>query len=213
MNCHFRKRNRGKRFLVIVALLSAVAVFLLIYTNRNLDSLVKDVAVPQLQNMITQTVNQAIETVASGYETNFVKLTRDANGKIVSIETDTQLINRFRAEVTDEISRLLDEKTSYYVYISLSNVYDDEIVLGNFPNLKLKANVEPNGGAETSVISSLTSAGINQSLHKIELSVDITVKALLLISTVDVNSKTNVCVAETVIIGDVPSVFLGENIS
>ncbi|MEI3153183.1 MAG: sporulation protein YunB [Eubacteriales bacterium] len=75
--------------------------------------------------------------------------------------------------------------------------------------MRIPASVEPSGSAETTVKSSLVSAGINQSLHKITLSVRVSVTAMLLISTVDVDTETDVCIAETVIIGDVPKVFLG----
>lgn len=87
---------------------------------------------------------------------------------------------------------------------------DDEIVFGRFPSWRIPASVEPNGSAETTVKSSLTSAGINQSLHKITLSVKVRITAMLLISTVDVETDTDICIAETVIIGEVPSVFLGK---
>ena len=75
--------------------------------------------------------------------------------------------------------------------------------------MRIPASVEPSGSTETTVKSSLASAGINQSLHKITLSVRVSVTAMLLISTVDVDTETDVCIAETVIIGDVPKVFLG----
>ena len=213
MNCHFRKRKRGKKIIAVVIMIFIAASAFWIYTNKKLDSLVKDVAVPQIKNKITETVNGAIEKIAAVYENDFVKITRDKNERIVSVETDQQKINLYRAAVTREIADRLSGLSDYYVYISLSNVYDDEIVLGNFPQLKIRANVEPNGGTETKAVSSLTSAGINQSLHKIELSVSVNVKVMLLISTVDVDVKTNVCIAETVIIGDVPEVFFGENVS
>ena len=213
MNCHFRKRKRGKKIIaaVIIILISAVAFW--IYTNKKLDLIVKEIAIPQIQNRIAEAVNVAIEKISAGYDDDFIRITRDTNGKIVSVETDRQKINIFRAELTREIAKQVSEINDYCVYISLANVYDDEVIFGNFPKLKLRANVEPNVGAETKIVSSLSSAGINQSLHKIDLSVNINAKVLLLISTVDVNTESNVCIAETVIIGDVPNVFFGETVS
>ena len=213
MNCHFRKRKRGKKIIaaVIIILISVVAFW--IYTNKKLDLIVKEIAIPQIQNRIAEAVNVAIEKISAGYDDDFIRITRDTNGKIVSVEIDRQKINIFRAELTREIAKQVSEINDYCVYISLTNVYDDEVIFGNFPKLKLRANVEPNVGAETKIVSSLSSAGINQSLHKIDLSININAKVLLLISTVDVNTESNVCIAETVIIGDVPNVFFGETVS
>lgn len=180
------------------------------YTNKKLDALVCDAGIPQIQNGLTVIINEATERVLSSHDAEFISTEKDADGKILSISANTKEINLLSAAISDEIAARLSVLDEFYVHISLSNIYDDEIILGRFPSLSIPANITPNGSVEKSIHSTIESAGINQSLYKIELSLSLKVKAMMLISTVDVETQTNVCIAQTVIIGDVPTVYAGD---
>lgn len=206
--CTFRKRKKGKKILAVFACVIIFALLSVIYLNQKLDPLVCAAATPQLKAEMTRVINEAISEAMTGYEEKLVSIRYGSDGKILSIETDSAKINLLRALVTEKINEKIKAYGEYSVTISVSNIMDDEIVFGRFPSWRIPASVEPNGSAETTVKSSLVSAGINQSLHKITLSVRVSVTAMLLISTVDVDTETDICIAETVIIGEVPTIFL-----
>ena len=206
--CTFRKRKKGKKILAVFACVIILALLSVIYLNQKLDPLVCAAATPQLKAEMTRVINEAISEAMTGYEEKLVSIRYGSDGKILSIETDSTKINLLRALVTEKINEKIKAYGEYSVTISVSNIMDDEIVFGRFPSWRIPASVEPNGSAETTVRSSLVSAGINQSLHKITLSVHVSITAMLLISTVDVDTETDICIAETVIIGEVPTVFL-----
>jgi len=206
--CTFRKRKKGKKILAVFACVIILALLSVIYLNQKLDPLVCAAATPQLKAEMTRVINEAISETMTGYEEKLVSIRYGSDGKILSIETDSTKINLLRALVTEKINEKIKAYGEYSVTISVSNIMDDEIVFGRFPSWRIPASVEPSGSAETTVRSSLVSAGINQSLHKITLSVRVSVTAMLLISTVDVDTETDICIAETVIIGEVPTVFL-----
>ena len=206
--CSFRKRKRSKKLLISVLCVFLSALFIVLYLNRKLDPLVCDAATPRLRAEMTRVINEAVSEAMSDYDEKLI--TYGSSGKILSVETDSVKINLLRALVTEKINEKIKSYSEYTITISFSNIMDDEIVFGRFPSWRIPASVEPNGSAETTVKSSLTSAGINQSLHKITLSVKVRITAMLLISTVDVETDTDICIAETVIIGEVPSVFLGK---
>ena len=208
--CSFRKRKRGKKLLISVLCVFLSALFIVLYLNRTLDPLVCDAATPRLRAEMTRVRNEAVSEAMSDYDEKLINITYGSSGKILSVETDSVKINLLRALVTEKINEKIKSYSEYTVTISFSNIMDDEIVFGRFPSWRIPASVEPNGSAETTVKSSLASAGINQSLHKITLSVKVRITAMLLISTVDVETDTDICIAETVIIGEVPSVFLGK---
>ena len=206
--CTFRKRKKGKKILAVFACVIIFALLSVIYLNQKLDPLVCAAATPQLKAEMTRVINEAISEAMTGYEEKLVSIRYGSDGKILSIETDRAKINLLRALVTEKINEKIKAYGEYGVTISVSNIMDDEIVFGRFPSMRIPASVEPNGSAETTVKSSLVSAGINQSLHKITLSVRVSITAMLLISTVEVDTETDICIAETVIIGEVPTVFL-----
>ena len=206
--CTFRKRKKGKKILAVFACVIIFALLSVIYLNQKLDPLVCAAATPQLKAEMTRVINEAISEAMTGYEEKLVSIRYGSDGKILSIENDSEKINLLSALVTEKINEKIKAYGEYGVTISVSNIMDDEIVFGRFPSMRIPASVEPNGSAETTVKSSLVSAGINQSLHKITLSVRVSITAMLLISTVDVDTETDICIAETVIIGEVPTVFL-----
>ena len=56
--------------------------------------------------------------------------------------------------------------------------------------------------------SQFTSAGVNQTLHRIWMEVTVPMTLLLPGGRVEVTVETRLCVAETVIIGQVPDTYL-----
>ena len=206
----FPKTQKGQKAAHICPLRFFICTFIVLYLNRTLDPLVCDAATPRLRAEMTRVINEAVSEAMSDYDEKLINITYGSSGKILSVETDSVKINLLRALVTEKINEKIKSYSEYTITISFSNIMDDEIVFGRFPSWRIPASVEPNGSAETTVKSSLTSAGINQSLHKITLSVKVRITAMLLISTVDVETDTDICIAETVIIGEVPSVFLGK---
>ena len=56
--------------------------------------------------------------------------------------------------------------------------------------------------------SSFSEAGVNQTLHRIELELTVPMTLLLPGGPVETESVTRLCVAETVIVGRVPDAYL-----
>ncbi len=61
-------------------------------------------------------------------------------------------------------------------------------------------------------LSSLTSAGINQTLHTVSLEVTASVEIVLPSGPRDVSTVTDVLLCESVIVGKVPDAFFGGNL-
>ena len=73
---------------------------------------------------------------------------------------------------------------------------------------KLPIQVISVASAEGTYRNDFSSAGINQTLHRIYLDITVTAKLLLPGSIVETVVFTPICVAETVIIGQVPQTYL-----
>ena len=64
------------------------------------------------------------------------------------------------------------------------------------------------GTADARFSSSFSEAGVNQTLHRIELELTVPMTLLLPGGPVETESVTRLCVAETVIVGRVPDAYL-----
>ena len=88
--------------------------------------------------------------------------------------------------------------------------------MGNFsgiPTLSgigplIKLNIIPISNVNTKYNSQFVSVGINQSYHKIYINISVEVCILLPLYTHNVVVKNQVLVAETIIVGEVPTTYL-----
>jgi sporulation protein YunB len=113
---------------------------------------------------------------------------------------------RFKRLVTERLAdRLesLDPSTLAIPLGTLTNVIPFS-ALG--PSVRVR--VQSVGDIQTSYVNEFTSAGVNQTKHSIYLQVDVTVYLLIPGEIVPVTVQDRVCVAETIIVGEVPDTYL-----
>ena len=75
----------------------------------------------------------------------------------------------------------------------------------------MEFKVLPVGYVQTEIYNSFQSAGINQTLHQIMLKVTATVSAVIPAYTVTTDVTTNLCIAQTIIVGKVPTAYTDIN--
>ena len=92
------------------------------------------------------------------------------------------------------------------IQVPLGSLFDLEPLWAKGPSLKAKAMTV--GTVRAEFDSQLASAGVNQTLHRIWMEVDVPMTLLLPGGAVEVTVSTRLCVAETVIVGKVPDTYL-----
>lgn len=204
--CYVRIRKKSAKRKILFAILSLFLIFAvsIVAINRRLDPIVSDIAREQIKNSVSRLVSETVKERALGGE--YINVTY-SGGAVSSITTDTAALNALEADIISDISEKLSRVESYDVHISFSNLFDDEIIFGN-STLSVKANVLPVSSVSADVRSELESAGINQTHYSIILSINVGINAVLLISTVEINTTYEICIADTVIVGKVPEIYL-----
>jgi len=204
--CYVRKRKKSikKRILVAVFALIFAALGVIIFINRKLDAIVKDVASEQIRASISRTLSDIFKNYA--FDGEYIKAQYEG-GAVKSVTTNTTLLNALSSRALSDVSAAIEETPEYEVKISLSNIFDDEVILGSVP-ISVRATVLPTYSANADIRSELSSAGINQSHYKLYLSINVNVTAVLLISTVDVHTEYEICICDMLIVGDVPQFYV-----
>lgn len=203
-----RKKLRALKLLVFgVGLLWAIFL-----VDSRLRPMITTIAQYQAKLAVTETINQAVLEILSqedmGYD-KIIALTEDEQGQVRSISTDMRTVNRLKAEVSNQVSNRLMEASNQSVLIPLGTILGGEYFSGRGPEIEFQ--VLPTGYVETDFYNQFQSAGINQTLHQIMLSVRVTVAAVAPLYTSSAQVDTNICVAETVIVGEVPEAFTDIN--
>ena len=115
-------------------------------------------------------------------------------------------LGRLRSRVTDAVLQKIDEMGKQDIYLSAGTLSGIQLLSGRGPDLNLK--VVPSGYMTSEIENRFDSAGINQTRHQIMLRIDMRVLAIIPGYTVATEVHTEFCLAETVIVGTVPSTLL-----
>ncbi len=206
------KLKKSHKAAIIIAVILSLAIMLISYVNNKLDPLVTLEATVQSRNTVSEMINKATARALAesgiGYE-ELVNIRLDANGKITSISANTMKMTELRTKITEYIIEDFNNYGEFKIEISFSNMFDDEVIFGRFPNLMMPASIDPQAAVESTLESEFISAGINQTLHKIYADINAKVCILTLISNVEFELNAKVALAETVIVGDVPRFYMG----
>lgn len=190
-----------------VGILVAASVIALL--ESRLRPVVAEIASAQAQNTMTAVVEGAVTADLAARQVSygdFVAIQRDERGAITALTTDMARMNLLRAELTATILNTLKEVDVSNIQVPLGSLFNLEPTWAQGPALKARAMTV--GTVQTEFESQFTSAGVNQTLHRIWMEVSVPMTLLLPGEEVETTLHTKLCVAETVIVGQVPDTYL-----
>ncbi|MEG0912975.1 MAG: sporulation protein YunB [Oscillospiraceae bacterium] len=190
-----------------------IVISLLIYggflISNNLEPVIQTICANQAKILCTSAVNKAVvaelERLYVDYD-GLVTVVKDpVSGQIIAIETNAVEVNKLKAILTDAVNDKLAGITEQSVRIPIGTLTGIEILSGRGPKIRLK--MLPSSYVETNLVNKFDTAGINQTHHQIMIEFKVKMTAILAPYSTSVDVSTNVCIAETVIIGAVPNTY------
>ena len=207
-----RKRHIMRRICLVLAGILIFSVLLLAYLNHRIDHVMEEVVRKKLENTVTELVNLSVEETLADESfagQALVAVQYGADGKISAITANSFMVNRLRAAVSLRIQEKLAALVTDGFSLSYADLFGEGMISSFFPRHAFSVVIEPVGAVNTDVRSDFSSAGINQTKHTVVLSVEIGTVGLIKGKTVETRTATSLCIAETVIVGDVPLIWLG----
>ncbi|MBD5113480.1 MAG: sporulation protein YunB [Ruminococcaceae bacterium] len=205
-----RKSPRGflQKLGIKLIALSLIVLGLLFLADLSFRPMVESINAYQCHEMVSKIINDAvlaeIEREGAQYST-LVNLTANAEGEIVSVESNVMNINRLKTEVAERIEREIERMSAVNIEIPIGTLLGLQVLHGKGFNVGM--SVVPVGYATTTVISEFTEAGINQTLHRIIIEINADVDALIPGFSTRVPVSTSIIAAETIIVGRVPEAY------
>ena len=194
------------RLIVIVLFLLLVAFFMLRSKYR---LVIEDLAQTQVKNTTSDLTNDAIaKQIASGdirYD-RIVFFEKDLDGRITALKTNMSEVNRLKTDILNIINDEILALDHSDIGIPLGSLFFPEILSGKGPAIPV--NILSIRNSDANFVSHFSQAGINQTLHRLNMEVSIDVAVLVLGQTSSFTMTSEVVVAETVIVGDVPQTYL-----
>ena len=187
-------------------LILAVSILLLwgILSETGLSSVTQELTETVTRGYLLSAMQQAVKEELQVEERNFVAVNRTGSGEISAVSADVTALNDLKAGTLLRLSRALNGKATARIPIgSLTNI---GILNGRGPKVPVKLKLE--GTADIAFRTDFSSAGINQSCHRITMTVTATVYSQSNRFEARVTDKTETVLAETVLVGEVPDAAL-----
>ena len=195
---------------VLPAALALVLVCLLLNKlNGELRPVLETTASSKATNLMMQAIDIAVDNCLQENDMSyrdFVTLGTDAAGKVASITSNTVANSRFKRQVVETVIRQLGVIDSEELGIPLGTLTGQPLLSGAGPRVRVK--VDSVGEVTAEYSNTFTSAGVNQTLHRVCLDITATVYLFLPGEILPVSVTSSVCVAETVIVGETPDTYL-----
>ncbi|MCI7638684.1 MAG: sporulation protein YunB [Clostridiales bacterium] len=202
-------RRRIRRILhLLLAVFVAVSLGFLMLRSRYRD-VIRDLAETQVKNTTSDLTNDAIaKQIDEGiiqYD-RIVYFEKDLDGRITALKTNMSEVNRLKTDILNLINDEILALDTSDIGIPLGSLFLPELFSGKGPSIPV--HILSIRNSDASFASSFSQAGINQTLHQLTMIVSVDVAVLVLGQTSSFTVNSEVVVAETVIVGDVPSTFL-----
>ena len=161
----------------------------------------------QVRSQVTAAVEQwaARDLQERGVDySDFVTITRNEAGEITALSADMARLNLLRAELSAHLLERLED-SRLELTIPVGSLLPLEPTWARGPELHLRALALGTASAEFE--SEFTSAGLNQTRHRLWLELSVPVTVLLPGGGEELTVDSRLCVAETVIVGQVPQTW------
>lgn len=191
-------------FLLLVILLAAFGAL-----RSKYRTVIEELAQTQVKNTTSDLTNDAIaKQIADGkiqYD-RIVYFEKDLDGKITALKTNMTEVNRLKTDILNIINDEILALDNSDLGIPLGSLFLPEFLSGKGPVIPV--HILSIRNSDATFASNFSQAGINQTLHQVTMEVSVDVAVLVLGRTSSFTMTSEVVVAETVIVGQVPETFL-----
>ena len=202
------KQGSWGRTAALVVLLLAAGLLAL---EKNLSQTMLDVAFAEAYSMAVETLNRAVKLVTENEVTydELMDATLDAEGRVTMLRADTMRMNELAAETALRAESELNNSENQFVNIPLGAALGIRSLSGFGPRMTMQ--ILPVGAVHASFDTAFESAGINQTRHRIFLTLRATVSLIIPTGSQLVEVQSMMPIAESIIVGHVPDSFVDVN--
>ena len=199
MSVHKRsfKNRLSYILLAVVIILALLTTVFFAQLSRHISEISEFESKQAALDVINAAINRELEKLP---QSSYIKIS-ETDGRITSINSDTNAVNRLQSSVSRAVNESLSQLEGTKLSVSGIN-----ILTGRGFDIPLR--LHQIGAAKTELKSDLTEAGINQTKYSLYLTVTIEMTAILPAHSTDIVVSYDYPVSETVIVGEIPDMYL-----
>lgn len=203
-----KKKRRLRRLVRMLLLAVLLLTVLFLIMQKNLQGVILDMAHARAEAMAVAYIHEATRSLMTGETTyaDMITVHTDEKGQVTWLEANTVEMNRLSTEAALRTQKQLDSADAQSVSIPLGAALGIPFLSALGP--KVPVRIVPVSAVSAAFFTEFESAGINQTRHKIYLSLQTTVRLVIPTGAKQVSLESQVLVAESIIIGTVPQTYV-----
>ena len=208
IDVHLPRMSRKGKLLVIITVVLAILAAVTIKSIAYFRELSRQMVLSDATDLMTLCINDTISRkfAEEDYDYDyFVNLEYGADGSVTAVQTNMARINALSSELLSDIVHAADGG-QLSLSIPVGNVLGSSLLLGKGPEIPVDITMLTS--THVDFRNELSDAGINQTKHQIKLDVVVDIDVIMPWQTISTQVVSEILIAETVILGDVPDTYL-----
>lgn len=208
IDVHLPRMSRKGKLLVIITVVLAILAAVTIKSIAYFRELSRQMVLSDATDLMTLCINDTISRkfAEEDYDYDyFVNLEYGADGSVTAVQTNMARINALSSELLSDIVHAADGG-QLSLSIPVGNVLGSSLLLGKGPEIPVDITMLTSSHVDFR--NELSDAGINQTKHQIKLDVVVDIDVIMPWQTISTQVVSEILIAETVILGDVPDTYL-----
>lgn len=200
--------RRGTRIILKTLIVLSMLSVVIFPASSYLRRVSCEMAVSDATDLVTLAINEAIsrEMALGAWDYDyFVSLEKDTQGNVTAIKSNMARINELSSRLLQDIVSTAGGG-NLDLRLPLGNLFGSNLLHGRGPDVPVRIIMLTSSYADFR--NDISTAGINQTRHQIILEIRVDIDVLIPWKTVSTQVVSEVLVAETVIVGSVPKIYL-----
>lgn len=195
-------------FFGTLAIIMGIALLIFIFIDRNINPAIITFSEAKIRAIAQTSISDAVkETLGTNIKyTDFINVLTDSNGDVTMIQANTMKMNDLASQVSDLAQETIRSKGNEGISIPLGTITGSKLLAGMGPQIHVRIISFP--AVSTDFDSEFENSGINQTRHKIYLTLRAQIRIAIPLNTADIDVSTRVPVTETIIVGAVPQTYI-----
>ena len=202
-----RKRSKRKKLFVALLIIGAIIAAVCIFIKSNVNPMIVTISNERIRVLTTDAVSSSVlDVMSENSSVEYLKVTRDDKQNIKSVDMNTAAINDLAQKITLSAQKRINEIGNDGIKIPVGSLSGVTLFTGLGPDINIKIYLV--GSTQTQIISMFTSAGINQTLHRLYINIAGSVAVAVPGLPSTIKTSTQVLMSEMIIVGEVPPTYL-----
>lgn len=196
-----------RRVITLVLILALITLTMVTIYNKAVPIAIENapaITRTKWEVIVTQEVEKILSQEGYNYH-SFAGETHDESGKVTSLSVNSRLVTQLSAAISKRLTECFAESNHLKIAVPVGSALSPRYLQG------LGFSVNVNGMAYTavsvSIISEVSSVGINQIRHRLSAKIVTNTKLYCSTETSEISHEYTVLLAESIAFGNIPSSY------